>query len=177
MKFFGRHTLGVLDAETDEVPGNCASLHQFVRCRVCCRSRGGLTLLNPIGTVLLLSKRTQEPLGIGAIELKRTANGIILEPQPDEDPNDPLNWPSWQRDFALLSLGWHCLIGGGQTPVLAAGFNDVASTFGVTIPQVALTTGMMDLLNTCPPTCLRSCHGNEQGCFSLSELGANFWWL
>ncbi|KAF8243301.1 MFS general substrate transporter [Wilcoxina mikolae CBS 423.85] len=114
MRFFARHTLGVLDADTDEVPG----------------------------TVLLLSSTTQEPLGIDTIELKRTANGIILEPQPDENPNDPLNWPSWQRDFALLSLGWHCLVGGGQTPVLAAGFNDVASTFGVTIPQVALTTGL-----------------------------------
>ncbi|CCX15514.1 major facilitator superfamily domain-containing protein [Pyronema domesticum] len=114
MGFFGRNTLGVLDAETDEVPG----------------------------TILLLSQTTQEPLGLDAIERKRTADGIILEPQPDEDPNDPLNWPSWRRDCALIALGWHCLVGGGQTPVLAAGFKDVSETFGVTIPEVALTTGL-----------------------------------
>jgi hypothetical protein len=94
------------------------------------------------GTILLLSQTTQEPLGLDAIERKRTADGIILEPQPDEDPNDPLNWPSWRRDCALIALGWHCLVGGGQTPVLAAGFKDVSETFGVTIPEVALTTGM-----------------------------------
>lgn len=109
-----RHTLGVLDADTDEVPG----------------------------TVLLLSDTKQEPLGIDQIERKRTADGIILVPQPDESPNDPLNWPGWRRDCALLSLGWHCMMGGGQTPILAAGFNEVAATFSVTIPQVALTTGL-----------------------------------
>lgn len=86
----------------------------------------------------LLAGNVQEPLGL---ERKRTADGIILEPQPNDNPNDPLNWPSWRRDCALLALGWHCLLGGGQTPVLAAGFKDVAETFDVTIPQVALTTG------------------------------------
>ena len=29
-----------------------------------------------------------------------------------------------------------------MTPVLAAGFTDVAATYGVTVPQVALTTGL-----------------------------------
>ncbi|KAI9674038.1 MAG: hypothetical protein M1829_003881 [Trizodia sp. TS-e1964] len=74
---------------------------------------------------------------------KRTSDGqIILEPQPDNSPNDPLNWPSLRRDTALLSLGFYCMVGGGMTPVLAAGFGDVATTYNVTIPQVALTTGL-----------------------------------
>ncbi|KAF1913366.1 major facilitator superfamily domain-containing protein [Ampelomyces quisqualis] len=34
------------------------------------------------------------------------------------------------------------MVGGGMTPVLAAGFNDVARTYDVTLPQVALTTGL-----------------------------------
>jgi MFS family permease len=34
------------------------------------------------------------------------------------------------------------MVGGGMTPVLAAGFNNVAATYNVTIPQVALTTGL-----------------------------------
>jgi MFS family permease len=33
------------------------------------------------------------------------------------------------------------MLGGGMTPVLAAGFSNVASTYHVSIPQVALTTG------------------------------------
>lgn len=74
---------------------------------------------------------------------KRTANGkIILEPQPEESPNDPLNLSTWRRDAALLSLGFYCMVGGGMTPILAAGFTNIASTYDVTIPQVALTTGL-----------------------------------
>lgn len=73
---------------------------------------------------------------------KRTPDGkIILEPQPDDSMNDPLNWPSWRRDIALLSLGFYCMLGGGMTPILAAGFNNIASTYHVSIPKVALTTG------------------------------------
>lgn len=41
--------------------------------------------------------------------LKR-ANGsdadIVLVPQPSNDPNDPLNWPLWQRDLILLLLSY-----------------------------------------------------------------------
>ena len=34
---------------------------------------------------------------------KKTPDGaIILEPQPDDSHNDPLNWPSWKRDAALV---------------------------------------------------------------------------
>ncbi|TVY33666.1 putative MFS-type transporter [Lachnellula subtilissima] len=74
---------------------------------------------------------------------KTTPDGaIILDPQPDESNNDPLNWPKWRRDCSLLSLGLYCMVGGGMTPVLAAGFTNVASTYNVTVPKVALTTGL-----------------------------------
>lgn len=76
-------------------------------------------------------------------EKKKTKDGTtILDPQPDDSLNDPLNWPALRRDVALLSLGFYCMLGGGMTPVLAAGFNDVAKTYGVSVPQVALTTGL-----------------------------------
>lgn len=79
-------------------------------------------------------------------EKKKTSDGrIILEPQPDDSLNDPLNWPSWRRDTALLSLGFYCMVGGGMTPILAAGFNDVAKTYGVPATKVALTTGFFML--------------------------------
>lgn len=68
--------------------------------------------------------------------------GIILDPQPEESKNDPLNWSTFRRDMALLSLGFYCMLGGGMTPILAAGFHDVADTYGVTYAQVALTTGL-----------------------------------
>jgi hypothetical protein len=58
---------------------------------------------------------------------KKTKDGqFILDPQPDDSHNDPLNWASWRRDTALLCLGLYCMIGGGITPLIAAGFTNVA---------------------------------------------------
>ncbi|KAB8356526.1 hypothetical protein FH972_024109 [Carpinus fangiana] len=76
-------------------------------------------------------------------EKKRTKDGkIILEPQPEDTANDPLNWTPFRRDLALLSLGIYCMLGGGMTPILAAGFNNVAADYDVSVAQVALTTGL-----------------------------------
>ncbi|KAF3931268.1 hypothetical protein ABW19_dt0210414 [Dactylella cylindrospora] len=102
------------------------------------------------GTVLFLDKGGQisdpeSPRERGSRDngsLKRASNGVILEPQPDDYDGDPLNWPKWRREAALWTIGIYSLVGGGQTPILAAGFNDVAKTFSVTVPQVALTTGI-----------------------------------
>lgn len=88
--------------------------------------------------------RRESHLREGSTKAKKlTKDGqIILEPQPEDSENDPLNWPSWKRDSALLSLGLYCMVGGGMTPILAAGFNNVAKTYNVTVPKVALTTGL-----------------------------------
>jgi MFS family permease len=124
------------------------------------------------GTVLLLASNRNEPLGMqhhgpggashsrssiassmpqqpfesrrsSTVDKKRTSDGkMILDPQPDDSPNDPLNWPAWRRDIALLCLGFYCMVGGGMTPILAAGFNNVAQDYGVSFAQVALTTGL-----------------------------------
>ncbi|KAK2757304.1 hypothetical protein FQN54_004818 [Arachnomyces sp. PD_36] len=133
-------TMGILnDRQTDEVPG----------------------------TILLLSSNRNEPLGLKhqperlstssfpgsrsssrrrappTPQKKRTPDGqIVLDPQPDDSMNDPLNWPMWRRDLALLSLGFYCLMGGGMTTILAAGFNNVSETYGVSTQEVAFTTGL-----------------------------------
>ncbi|KAL1837356.1 hypothetical protein VTJ49DRAFT_3967 [Mycothermus thermophilus] len=119
-----------------------------------------------LGSVLLLAADHNEPLGLNNAPArtsrssiptgivtprleppeppkKRTADGkIILDPQPEDSANDPLNWPSWRRDLALLSLGLYCMVGGGTTPILAAGFTDVALEYGVDVHDVSLTTGL-----------------------------------
>lgn len=76
-------------------------------------------------------------------EAKKTSDGkIILDPQPEDGPNDPLNWPTWRRDAALLSIGLYCMVGGGQTSVLAAGFTDVAEDYDIPVSEVSLTVGL-----------------------------------
>ncbi|TGO81901.1 hypothetical protein BPOR_0978g00030 [Botrytis porri] len=120
------------------------------------------------GSILLLTGKRNEPLGLRnapartststlppqtpydrsraastQAEKKLTKDGsTVLDPQPEESDNDPLNWPMWRRDAALLSLGLYCMLGGGMTPILAAGFTNVANTYNVTTADVALTTGL-----------------------------------
>ena len=74
--------------------------------------------------------------------LQKNDQGIILIPQPlENDPNDPLNWPRWRRDLTLAVIGFHAFIGGGQTPMLSAGFSIIATQFNVSLSSVSITTG------------------------------------
>ncbi|KAF2000761.1 MFS general substrate transporter [Amniculicola lignicola CBS 123094] len=132
------------DPETDEVPGSVILLSKATKRNEPlglhhARARTSASSLpSPYGPPSRCPSR-----GSLSHEKKRTSDGrFILEPQPDDSANDPLNWKQRRRDFALLSLGFYCMVGGGMTPILAAGFNDVAETYGVSVPQVALTTGL-----------------------------------
>lgn len=63
------------------------------------------------------------------MDLKKDKLGIILHPQPMDDPNDPLNWPVLRKDLCFLIIGFQTFIGGGQTPILAAGFEKLLAEF------------------------------------------------
>jgi hypothetical protein len=110
---------GVLDTiEAIDVPGDY--LHCYIKI---------ISSKNDSGTVLLFpeyaSKATtalEEQHGIERNDEKLTADGIVLSPQPEETLNDPLNFPIWRRNAALLALGLYCMLGGGMAPLLATGF-------------------------------------------------------
>ncbi|RDL31418.1 MFS general substrate transporter [Venustampulla echinocandica] len=139
-------SLGVLnDSSTHEVPGSVLLLsgqrNQPLGLRNApARASHSSLPPQPFTTI----QNDHEPLPEELPEGKKTTpdGAVILNPQPDESQNDPLNWPKWRRDASLLSLGLYCMIGGGMTTILAAGFTNVAETYDVTVPQVALTTGL-----------------------------------
>ncbi|KAF2868040.1 major facilitator superfamily domain-containing protein [Massariosphaeria phaeospora] len=148
----GKWHLGILaDRYTDEVPGSVILLSgahkrneplglQHSRARTSTSS-----LPSPYGTPRSrsASRGSSRSVKFEPLEKKRTKDGkFILEPQPEDSANDPLNWSGIRRDIALVSLGFYCMVGGGMTPVLAAGFNNVAETYNVSVPKVALTTGL-----------------------------------
>lgn len=130
-----------------------------------------MLIVTASGSVLLLAANRNEPLGLHNIhartshssiptgfpvdsdrhsirrqtqpEKKKTEDGtIILDPQPDESANDPLNWPGWKRDSALLSLGFYCMIGGGIGSIMAAGFTNIAHDYAVNVETVSLVVGL-----------------------------------
>jgi len=90
---------------------------------------------------MLQSSSSANTIETESTNLKRTKTGVILNPQPHDNPNDPLNWPVWRRDIALLVLGWHCFVGGGQAPVLAAGLSELAHEFGKSSHTIAYLVG------------------------------------
>ncbi|KAI4726784.1 MFS general substrate transporter [Aureobasidium sp. EXF-10728] len=148
-------SLGILnDTETDEVPGSVLLLSKVSNRNepLGLRNTPARTSTSSLPSPFPYSSHSRNgslaPRSrTGSIvpptpDKKQTGDGIVLEPQPDESLNDPLNWPKWRRDCALLSLGFFCMLGGGMTPVLAAGFVNVSETYNVSVPQVALTTGL-----------------------------------
>jgi MFS family permease len=74
-------------------------------------------------------------------QLKRDKQNRILNPQPSDDPNDPLNWPLWKRDLILAILSLVSVIAATASPLLAADSVTLAVDFARTFQDAALLTG------------------------------------
>lgn len=140
-------SMGILNDEiTDEVPGSVLLLSGVRNKPLGINNAPARTTTStlPQPPPLAVSQSRQNSNTSGESDgKKKTKDGaIILEPQPHDSSNDPLNWPTLRRDAALLSLGLFCLIGGGMTPILAAGFTNIEAQFNVSASRVALTTGL-----------------------------------
>ncbi|KAK4679843.1 hypothetical protein QC764_0038900 [Podospora pseudoanserina] len=72
-----------------------------------------------------------------------TPTGILLAPQPL--PHDLLSWPPWRHNLALLTIGLYSLLGGGTTPLLAAGFTNISQIFSIPRHRISLTTDLVML--------------------------------
>ncbi|KAI8632664.1 MFS general substrate transporter [Xylariaceae sp. FL1651] len=136
-------SMGILnDRETIEVPGSVLLLSKERNEPLGLRNAPARTSHSSLPTGMLPEPPVSAPAN-DELEKKKTKDGhFILEPQPDDSHNDPLNWPAWRRDCALLSLGVYCMVGGGVTPIIAAGFTDVAKDYHIDVAEVSLTTGL-----------------------------------
>ncbi|KAI1154782.1 major facilitator superfamily transporter [Nemania diffusa] len=66
---------------------------------------------------------------------------IILNPQPSDDPNDPLNWPLWRRDLITLVLSLTAIFATALGPILAADTLTLSLWFALDFTYIALLTG------------------------------------
>lgn len=66
---------------------------------------------------------------------------IILVPQPSDDPNDPLNWPLYQRDIILAILSLISIFATALGPILAANTLTLSLQYELPFTRVALLTG------------------------------------
>ncbi|GAW18813.1 hypothetical protein ANO14919_082950 [Xylariales sp. No.14919] len=66
---------------------------------------------------------------------------IILNPQPSDDPNDPLNWPLWRRDAITFVLSLTAIFATALGPILAANTLTLSVWFSLNFTYIALLTG------------------------------------
>ncbi|EXJ79324.1 hypothetical protein A1O3_08826 [Capronia epimyces CBS 606.96] len=94
------------------------------------------------GTVYVydVDRRQAELLETAQNLKKDKAGRIILVPQPSDDPNDPLNWPLWQRDLILGILCFVSCLATTASPLLAADSVTLAILFKHTFQDAALLT-------------------------------------
>ncbi|KAF2772978.1 MFS general substrate transporter [Teratosphaeria nubilosa] len=69
--------------------------------------------------------------------IKRAANGIRLEPQPTDDPRDPLNWPLSRKILTLGVVSFAALIGLAQALCNQAGIVVQGEVYGVSPTTMA----------------------------------------
>lgn len=81
--------------------------------------------------------------GSGGSGLKLSAGPIpvVLVPQPSDDPNDPLNWPLWRRDFITAILCLLSVIASTLSPLLAANTLTLTLYYRRSFTDIALLTG------------------------------------
>ncbi|KAI4193698.1 MAG: hypothetical protein LQ350_008194 [Teloschistes chrysophthalmus] len=98
----------------------------------------GLGILEPSsdarhvpGTVQLLDddKVTLRPSG-------KSVGTIVLVPRPSDDSNDPLRWPTWKKDLALLSMTMSITVGGIQDSLLSSVNGVVQAEFQLPILKI-----------------------------------------
>ncbi|KXT13110.1 hypothetical protein AC579_2157 [Pseudocercospora musae] len=73
--------------------------------------------------------------------LKKSKSGLILVPQPSDDPRDPLNWPLWKRDVVCGVLCLLSVIASTMSPLLAANTLTLTLYFRESFTKIALLTG------------------------------------
>lgn len=95
---------------------------------------------NVTGTILMMDDEVNSG-NATTDSLKKTDNGIILHPQPHDDPNDPLNWPTLWKDLCFRIIGFQTFMGGGQTAILAAGFSGLKEEFHKPLSTISYLVG------------------------------------
>ncbi|KAH6999403.1 major facilitator superfamily domain-containing protein [Ilyonectria destructans] len=104
----------------------------------------GLGVLEPTESVVpgtLQLYDVVETPGESTSHLKHTPDGlIVLAPQPSDDPNDPLNWPRWRRDFNYFLILLCSILSLLHGPILAPLTIELAINYGKSVGDIAQLT-------------------------------------
>lgn len=89
----------------------------------------------------VIATSTQSGFYVGRKRGRGRHAGLVLVPQPSNDPNDPLNWPQWRKELSLFILMVITVIVGCVWIMLAPGQGVLAEEFNVSLTEVSKSTG------------------------------------
>lgn len=103
------------------------------------------------GTVHLLDANTTSSSGANTGDLKHSKDGkFVLNPQPSDDPNDPLNWPLWQRDGCYALLLMSAVLAALHGIILSPVTLELATQYNKTVNDIAkLSSYMLLTISVC----------------------------
>ncbi|KUJ13014.1 MFS general substrate transporter [Mollisia scopiformis] len=100
----------------------------------------------PPGTVNLNEKVDSAKLDDWEYEEPKKIGDIVLNPQPTDSPNDPLNWSMATKMAILFILSLTAGVTVSLGPMITTGLDEVAKAFGVTDDQVSFNlVGLLQL--------------------------------
>ncbi|PBP24891.1 MFS general substrate transporter [Diplocarpon rosae] len=98
------------------------------------------------GTVNLNDEVTADKLEDWEYEEPKKHGDVVLNPQPSDSPNDPLNWSTGMKMSILLILSLTAGVTVSLGPMITTGLEDIGKQFNVTTDQVSFSiVGLMQL--------------------------------
>ena len=90
----------------------------------------------PLGTVPLESKGSSFDIELQESKHLKRNGDIVLQPQPTDSPNDPLNWPYKRKLTLLLIVAVAAYTAAGISNMLATGYAVLAKELRTDIPTI-----------------------------------------
>ncbi|KAI0031049.1 MFS general substrate transporter [Vararia minispora EC-137] len=99
----------------------------------------GTTLLSELsilhGHAVIVDAATRLKRGTG-----RHAH-VVLNPQPSDDPADPLNWPRWKKEACFWTLAFAASLDGALSPMTGPSYVLLSGQFNTSVDDVASSFG------------------------------------
>ncbi|KUJ11873.1 putative polyamine transporter [Mollisia scopiformis] len=89
-----------------------------------------------------IEKPPREPTDFEIVEGKRSKKGLLLRPQPSNDPNDPLNWPALEKYSTYLTVCFFAFLGLVNSSNFTVAIVPVAKEFHTTTTRAGYLTSI-----------------------------------
>jgi hypothetical protein len=91
-----------------------------------------------VGVVHKEYNHTEHPDG-----LRKADHGVVLIPQPSNDPRDPLNWPMWKKVTQMAIVSFVAFISLAQQLANEAGFFPQAALYHKTPTEISYSVSAL----------------------------------